>query len=180
LLALALANMTGIPFIHRKTMCEWRKTFGLKDSANLKGKDVWSIASASFLECVKIENCFDRFISDGASFTELMLMKANLAKQRPTAIQHRLKEITGNLEYASFSYAAGQYDCCIHVCPDNSAAANDVLLELLMKYHVPYKMYHAGNTEKTLMEIVNDLHLPAKYTAESAIYQAKVNLFIKP
>jgi len=180
LLALALSNMTGIPFIQNRTMYEWRKIYGLADSPNPEWKDMYLIASSSFFERVVMESYYDQFISDGASFSELMWLKFCLEKQQQGKIQCDSDKTTGSLEHVCALHAAQQYDFIIHAVSGASPCINDLYMQLYAKYHLPFKVYSTEIMEEAVNEIKNDLHLPVKHSVESAIYQAKVNLFLKP
>ena len=181
-LAQALSNMTGIPYIRNKTMYEWNSILDLSDSkSDLKWNDVFLIAASSFFERVKVESYFNQFISDGASFSELMCLKINFANQFKNKKQNERNKIIENLEYMSASYAAQQYDFIIHADASNDGGlANDFYKELYLKYNITYKIYSAEFLEQTLKEILNDLNLPMKTSVESSIYQTKRDLFVKP
>ena len=180
LLALALSNMTGIPFIQNRTMYEWRKIHDLTDSPNTEWKDMYLIASSSFFERAVMESYYEQFISDGASFSEIMWMKICWEKQCPEKMQFGRDKTTGSLEQVCALYAEQQYDFIIHAGTGNADCPNDLYEQLYAKYHLPYRMYSTENMEETVNEIKKDLHLPVKHSVESAIYQAKVNLFLKP
>ena len=181
-LAQALSNMTGIPYIRNKTMHEWNRLYEFSYSKNdLLWKDVFLIAASSFFERAKVESYFDQFISDGASFSELMCLKINFAKQFQDEMQkHERNEIIENLEYVSASHAAQQYDFIIHADASNDGGlANDFYEKLYLKYNIPYKIYSTEFLEQALRDIASDLDLPTKVSIENSIYQTNLNLFYK-
>ena len=180
MLALALSNMTGIPYIQNRTMYEWRKIHDLTDSPNPEWKDMYLIASSSFFERALMESYYEQFISDGASFSELMWLKFCLEERQPGKIQFDRNKTTESLEHVCALHAAQQYDFIIHAVSGDSPCINDLYGQLYAKYHLTYRMYSTEIIEETVNEIKNDLHLPVKHSVESAIYQAKVDLFLKP
>jgi len=171
LLAQALSYMTDIPVIRNKTMYEWHKIFDFHDSKNLTWKDMFLIAVSSFFERAENETMFDRFISDGASFSELMWLKLNFAQQ----LERGQRDVVERLEIFCASHAARQYDFIIHA---GAAESDDDYVQLYRRYRIPYKIYGTDFPEQSLREIANDLRLPVKYSVENSIYQAKTNLFI--
>jgi hypothetical protein len=179
-LAQALSNMTGIPCIRNKTMYEWNRIYDLFDSKNDLGwKDMFLIAASSFFERAKVESYFERFISDGASFSELMCLKINYANQLQDKTNNKRNEIIETLERVSGLYAARQYDFIIHADTSNNVSlAVDFYRELYIKYNIPYKIYCTEYLEQALREISNDLNIPMKQSIESSIYQTKINLSI--
>ncbi|MCL2311571.1 MAG: hypothetical protein FWC41_03620 [Firmicutes bacterium] len=179
LLVNALSNMTGIPCIQNKTMYDWYKIYDLFDSNDFVWKDMFLIAASSFFERAKVESYFDQFISDGASFSELMYLKINYAKLFQNKRQNERNKISESLEYVSFSYAAQQYDFIIHADSSNDGGlANNFYVELYLKYNIPYKIYNTEFLDQTLKEILHDLNIPMKQSIESSIYQTKTNLFL--
>jgi len=174
LLALALSITTGIPYIRGKTMYEWRKCFNISDPEKIKWKDMLLIASSAFFEHVKIETCFDQFISDETSFRELIWLKSNFAKQNQSKKKYERDRVVEDLEIASVLYAAQQYDFIVHA----GLGLHDGYDQMYMKHNLPYKKYSAEIVEKTIMEIANDLCLPMRFSVEDSIYQAKVKLFL--
>ena len=54
-----------------------------------------------------------------------------------------------------------------------------IIQERIAALQMPDRVYNAENTEKTIEEAVNDLHLLVKCSVERAIYQAKINLYQK-
>ena len=162
LLAMALSNMTGIPYIRSKTMYEWKRMFDLNN--DLTWKDACLIAAFSFFERVKTESYYDTFISDGASFSELMCLKIN----------YEPNDIIKSLEHASALYAAKQYDFIIHAVAANDG---DLANDFYLKYNIAYKIYNTEFLEQTLSEISTDLNLPTKISVESSIFQTQRDLF---
>ena len=173
LLGKALSIATGIPFIRNKTIYEWHKLFNLSGFGNFEWKDMLLIAASSFFERVEVEKCFDTFISDGTSFSELMCLKSNFAGEN----QNKINELVSKFENVSASYAVQQYDFVIHAKYDS--VSDDYYKLLYQKYNIPYKVYNTKFLENTLEEIVNDLFLPVVYAVDSSIYEAKNNLFFK-
>ena len=177
LLAPTLSNLTGFPFIRNKTMYEWCRLCNVADPNKPKMKDLLMIALFSFLERVVIESYYDQFISDGISFTELILFKSHFEKQHPDKRLNKWSGIVENLEKVSASYAAQQYDIIIHICDESDIYTNDLYIQLLRKYNLPYKMYNNDNLENVISEIVNDLGLHQIISIENAIYHAKTDTF---
>jgi len=167
LLAAALSNMTDIPLIGNKTMYEWYRLFGFSDSKPLEWKDMFLVAVASFCERAKNEMLFDCFISDGASFSELMWLKTNFD------LEKNQNDMVESLEILCASYAARRYDFIIHTGND------DLYVQFYQRYQIPYKMYNSVFPEQSLKKISKDIHVPLKNSVESSIYQAKSTLFIK-
>jgi len=172
LLALALSNMTDIPYIRSKTMYEWRWIFGITSTVRLKWKDMLMIASSSFCDRAKTETYYDEFISDGASFSELMWMKSNLAKP----LRRQQNEVVESLEMLCASYAARQYDFIIHA---GTSGNDDFYVQMYRQYQIPFNIYSTEFPEQSLKEILKDIHVPVKNSVESSIYMAKTSLFIR-
>ena len=178
-LARALSNMTGIPYIQNKTMYEWHRIYDLSDSkSDLTWKDLFLIAASSFFERVKVESYYDQFISDGASFSELMCLKVNFSISFQNEMQEiRKKKIIESLEHVSATYAAQQYDFIIHAdSSNNEELVNKFYEELYLKYKIPYKIYNTEFLEQTMREISKDLNLPTKISIENSIFKQKQTL----
>jgi len=180
LLALTLAKMTDMPFIQNKTMYDWFRIYNLPES-NLKWKDKFLIAASSFLERTAVEEAFDQFVSDGATFSELMWLKINTAKHIQNNIQRERERIVESLEKTSLTFAAQQYDFIIHAAApsNNDRASNDLFLQMYTRYHIPYKEYNTDVLEQALEEILDDLNFPTENHIEYFIDQAKSVLFFK-
>ena len=137
------------------------------------------IASASFFERAVIESYYDRFISDGASFSELIWLKSGSDKQFPKKTKNENSQMIEYLEFVTFSHAAGKYDFIIHIDSGEENCLNDTHMWLYTKHGIPYKVYGTEIMEEVIKEIANDLQLPMLHTVENAIYQAKKNVFQK-
>ena len=179
LLANTLSNMTGIPFIRNKTIYEWRKTYNFPELIGWEWSDMFLISLSSLVERVETESKFDSFISDGASFTEIVYLKSNFAKQGPNKMQSERNKMLESLEKVSLSYAAGKYDFIIHACANDPLCVNGMYEQLYVKYKLPYKMYYTESINDALPDIITDLGLPVKLSIESSIYKARTNLFGK-
>ena len=178
LIAQALSIMTVISCIRSKTMYEWEKMLTMSDAAGINLKDMILVASTSFFERIRIESCYDQFISDGASFSELLWLKINFAKRLKGKMRDEWAKFEESIENASFVYAAQKYDFIVHA---NSSVidrlSNDFFVSFYLKYNIPHKIYDTAFPEKTLMEIIHDLNLPIRNTVEMSIFQANTNLF---
>ena len=180
LLAMALSNMTDIPYIRSKTMLEWYRIFSISNSVGLNWKDALLIASSSFFERSKIESYYDQCISDGASFSELMWLKSNFAERFRKRMKNERINIIESLEHMSLSYAASRYDFVLHAeTAINAELSNDRFIGAYSKYHIPYKIYNTDCLERSLIEISTDLNLSMKNTVENSIHAAKLSLFLK-
>ena len=174
LLGTALSIVTGIPLIQNRTIYEWYKIYNLPGLFSIDWKDMVLIAASSFFERVKVENCFDQFISDGTIFSELMFLKSNYSnrEQKAQNIYSRMESVTGN-------YAVRQYDLVVHAQSSlNKGLSDDAYAELYQKYNIPYKTYNTEILENTLKEIVSDLNLSVTpLDIDCSINQARINLF---
>ena len=177
LLALSLSNLTDIPYIRNKTMYEWLKLCKVPNSNKLRWKDMLMIASVSFFERVAIESHYDNFISDGISFSELIWLKSHFEKYHPNKKQDDWNRIIENIERASAFYAARQYDIIIHARTESDISTYDYHKMLYKKYDLTFKVYNAENLAKVIREIVNDFQIRKSNTVESAINQAKIDIF---
>ena len=175
LLAQALSDMTGIPYIRTRTMYEWRKCFHLSETSKMRWKEMFLIAAASFFDRVATESYYDRFISDGASFSELIWLKSHAAKQTRSSMKNERSKLMENLEYISATHAAAQYDFIVHAGKGNQ---EDLYMQLYMKYGMTYREYETENIVETISEIAKDLHLPVIHSAVSSVFQAKMNLYL--
>jgi hypothetical protein len=176
LLANALSEMTGIPFIQTLSVYEWRTVFNIDGYRSPEWKDMLLIAFCSFFDRVETESHFDQFISDGASFSEFVCLKSALAKNDSGRMKYERNRNVNRLEKICFSYAAEQYDRVVHILMDDDRA-NDLYVDLYAKYGIPYKLCRMETVESVLKEMANDLDLPMKNTVEGAIFQAKNDLF---
>ena len=132
LMAAALSVLTDIPLIQNKTMYEWYRIFGFSETKKLVWKDMFLIASSSFDERTKKETYFERFISDGSSFCELMWLKSSCK------LKSNQNEKVENFEFICASYAAKQYDFVIHA---DASENNDEYVQLFLKYQIQHKLY---------------------------------------
>ena len=178
LLANALSNITGFPFIRNRTMYEWYTMFNICLYHHLEWKDMFLIASSSFFERVEAETHFEHFISDGASFSELMYLKSVAAKFESGKKKWERDRTIESLENKSVSHAIQQYDFIVHA-NYNDVHDTELYEHLYLKNGIPYKVYRTEIIEKALREIVNDLELPVQHSIDGAIYQARINLFTK-
>ena len=177
LLALALSNLTDIPYIRNKTMYEWFRLCKVANSDNLKWKDLLMIASFSFFERVATESHYDKFISDGMPFSELIWLKSHFEKHHPNKKNDDCNRIAENLEKTIAFYSAQQYDIIIHAYTESDIYINDLHTLLYKKYNIPWKEYNAENLEEVIRKIVNDFQFRIWTTVESAICQAKMDIF---
>ena len=175
-LALALSNLTGIPYIRNKTMYEWCKLCGVDDSGKLKWKDMILISSISFYERAAIELHYDRFISDGISFTELIWLKSNFEKRHLSKRKNEWSRIIGNMEKVSASYAAQQYNIIIHSGSETDSDIFDLYIQMYEKFNLTYKVYNTESPETVVDKIAFDLKLHKINTVEYAIYKAKKDI----
>jgi len=180
LLALSLSNLTGIPYVQNKTMYEWYRLFNLTYNVGLDWNDLFLIAVSSFLERVDTESHYEQFISDGASFSELLWLKMNIEKQAGNGLQRERNQMEESLERISAAYAARRYDFVVHTKhPVHDASSDDIYIQLFRKYNISYKIYDTAQIEKTLQAITRDMELPVISTVKRSIFKAKRMIFKK-
>jgi hypothetical protein len=177
LIALALSYITEIPFIQNRTMYEWRRLYDIAGTGEKTAwKDMFLIAVSSFVERMETEARFDRFISDGAVFSESVYLQSVADGEKNTKVRREREHIVQGLEHVCMSYATKQYDAIIHLCNGKDSSANERYALLYRKYDMPYKEYQANDIAGTLTDVLADLNLKAKSSVERGIYQAEKTL----
>lgn len=180
LIANALSQLTGLPFIQGRTMYERQKMFDLCTDNGLSWKDVFFISSSSLIERIEMEGKVAKFVSDGAVFTELMYLKftENFNKEKPRSEKDR---ILMSLENVCFNHAVRHYDLVVHIeAPTQFKALGETefFKNVFDIRKVPYLIYTSDPAEKTLEGIISYLNIPTKMTVDNALYIAKNNLYI--
>jgi hypothetical protein len=160
-------------------MYEWHRLY---DIVGTKEKSIWKnmflIAASSFIERTETEARYDRFISDGAVFSELMYLQSADSKEERPNVRRERKLIVQGLEHVCMSYAAKRYDVIIHLCNGKETQANESYIRLYRKYGITYKQYQANNIAGTVTQALAELNLESKYSVERGIYQAEKTLSI--
>ena len=172
----ALSNITGIPFIQNMTLYEWYKLYNIQQAS--EWKDMFLIASSSFINRIEMEMKYENFISDGASFSETIYAGAMMNMHSQNRIEKERHKILESLENVSARYAVRQYDFVVHLM-NNACRTNeeDMYIRFFNKNNIHYKSCLIESFSETLRKILAELHLPVKMSIENALYESNKSLF---
>jgi hypothetical protein len=155
-------------------MYEWYQLYDIAGKGeNITWKDMFLVAVSSFIERMETEARYDRFISDGAVFSESVYLQSVANGLSNHKVRRERENIALGLEHICMSYAVKQYDAVIHLFNEKDIQANELYLRLYQKYDMAYKQYQANNIAGTLTHVLADWDLTAKSSIERGIYQAE-------
>ena len=181
LIAYALSQLTGIPFLQGRTMYEWTKLYEIALNGDFSWKENFLISSSAFIERIEMEGRAGSFISDGAVFSELMFLKLTKDIQKGNMPSERDK-IMASLDNVCFGYAAGHYDLVAHIetpAPYRMPDETKLFESMFDSRDIPYEIYPSDTPEETMENIVVRLDIPTRMIVGNALYLANKNLYLK-
>lgn len=167
LLAKTLSCASGYQFIQNRDIHEWQRLFQIDESQIYSFNNQFLLTSSSFIKRIKSEFKYPAFISNGAVFSEVLLLKSKLnEKYKPKEIEmiEMLLDLTGK-------YAARHYDLVIHVQNADSKSFDELSVKFYEKYNIAYKLYYCSDIKDTLENIIREVEIPAALSIENAIHE---------
>ena len=173
LLAKALSCLSGYELVQNRTVYEWRRMFGVKESKIHSFNNQLLILSLSFIERITIEFDYSDFISAGAVFTDVLSLQSRIDEKR---VECNSPEDAGMIESLldlSGRYAARHYDTVIHVRNADSTAYDEQSVGFYEKYHIAYHLFDSTDPMKDIIEsIIRKVEIPTLRSVDNAIYEA--------
>ena len=178
-LAKALSCTSGYWLTQNRNVYEWKSLFKIDESQIYSFNNRFLIIASSFIERINLDSIFSDFISDGAVFTEVLLLNLKMNeksvefnKQAEIAMIENILNVTGK-------YAAQHYDMVIHVKNTDSKSFDELSVKFYEKYNIAYRLYDGGNIKDILKNIIREIEIPQTQSVESAVYEAEQSVALR-
>lgn len=172
LLAKALSIVTGSQLVQNRNMYEWRKLFSIDE----KKMDIWDnqflTMSSSFIKRIKSEFQNSDFISNGAAFSEVLLLMSRV-NDKSIEFNHEELGMLYSMLNISGRYASEHYDLVIHIRSIDCISLDELSINFYDKHHISYQLFDCGiNLKEILVNIIREVELPMIQLLDNAIYEA--------
>ena len=174
ILSVALTRLSGYQLIQNRNHHEWLKLFHIDE----KQKDKWDnqilYISSSFVERINSVLITPEFISNGATFSEVLYLKSKLNEGTVKMYEPQEIDVLDCLLHVACKHVALHYDMVMHIRNAFSAGFDEMSAAFYEKYLIPYKIYEGdGKTANILENVIRDVEIPKKLSVENAIYEAE-------